>query len=269
MRHLIIAITTIALLALAVIPPLSTAAAKPECFGKVATIVGNKKANTIKGTRGNDVIVAKGGNDKIFGRGGKDRICAGGGRDIVKGGAGRDWLDGGNGDDDLHGQRGLDRIYGAEGDDDLFGGKGNDILWGNGGNDDLDGGPGKDVCRQFEGTGSKINCEDATVEVDITGPESGGTYEDLRYDGEVYNPSPFSIAIDSFSFEAYLKHPTCTIVDGASKSDAYIEMAPFERRDFYMVVVCEFSHIGQVHAWIEAVVRADNQDYDEVFTDIL
>jgi Ca2+-binding RTX toxin-like protein len=53
----------------------AAAAARPHCFGKVATIVGTKGADVIHGTPGADVIAGNGGRDRIFGRGGADLIC--------------------------------------------------------------------------------------------------------------------------------------------------------------------------------------------------
>jgi hypothetical protein len=118
-----------------------TAAARPKCDGRTATIVGTYRSETIRGTNRADVIVAKGGNDIIRARGGADIICAGGGKDVVYGHAGRD------------------RLFGSDGRDRLFGGGGNDILKGQGGNDKLDGGSGTDRCYQGTGTGTNVRCE--------------------------------------------------------------------------------------------------------------
>ena len=86
-----------------------TAAARPTCFGREATIVSN--ADTIYGTRHADVIVGGPSINTIYGRRGNDRICSRGDEETVKGGRGNDRLDGGEGNDALSGGRGnRDRV---------------------------------------------------------------------------------------------------------------------------------------------------------------
>ncbi len=116
-------------------------AAKPRCQGKVATIVGTRKADKLVGTAKRDVIVAKGGADRIYGRGGNDLICAGTGNDLVVGGPGADVL------------------WGQLGNDRLHGGPGPDFIAGQVGNDTLNGGLGVDKCFQGTGSGPWVNCE--------------------------------------------------------------------------------------------------------------
>ena len=53
-----------------------SAQAAPTCFGKRATIIGDKGEN-IQGTPRADVIVAGSGSITVHGRGGNDRICLG------------------------------------------------------------------------------------------------------------------------------------------------------------------------------------------------
>jgi hypothetical protein len=155
-----------ALLLSAIAGPVS--AAKPRCMGKVATIVGTKKADVIKGTKKADVIVAKGGNDTVRGQGGNDTICGGPGKDTLRGDVGHDKIrgEGGNdtilggpGSDKLFGNAGNDKLWGNPANDRLFGGTGRDKLLGQGGNDALDGGPAIDVCRQGVGSGRRVRCE--------------------------------------------------------------------------------------------------------------
>jgi Ca2+-binding RTX toxin-like protein len=95
--------------ALSAAPPEgATTAARPHCFGKVATIVGTKGADRIDGTPGADVITGGGGRDQIFGRGGADLIC-----------------DRNTDSARLHGGAGDDRILGAGV---MAGGPGDDLL---------------------------------------------------------------------------------------------------------------------------------------------
>ncbi|MDX6317945.1 MAG: hypothetical protein QOD35_1345 [Nocardioidaceae bacterium] len=95
--------------ALSAAPPgNATTAARPHCFGKVATIVGTRGADRISGTPGADVIAGNGGRDQIFGRGGADLICD---RNPE---AAR-----------LHGGSGDDRILGSGA---MAGGPGDDLL---------------------------------------------------------------------------------------------------------------------------------------------
>jgi hypothetical protein len=183
-------------------------AARPKCDGKVATIVSHRKV--IRGTSRADVIVAKGNkNNTIFGKGGRDRICGGKGKDKIFGGPGNDRLFGGSQNDYIKGQGGKDDIFGFTGNDTLLdggsgsdfikgggnsdtidGGPGDDRLFGNGGGDvifgdsgddflrggagadDLDGGDDIDECIPEAGNGTVINCEEADLAVEVTGPAS-------------------------------------------------------------------------------------------------
>ncbi len=114
---------------------------KPKCQGKVATIVGTKKADILKGTAKRDVIVARGGADRIYAKGGSDLICAGKGNDVVFGGPG------------------ADTIWGQLGRDTLNGNVGPDFLAGQIGNDIINGGIGVDTCFQGTGSGPVVRCE--------------------------------------------------------------------------------------------------------------
>ena len=92
------------------------------CFGREATIIGDRGSDVLHGTSDRDVIVSKGGDDVIRAGGGRDLICAGGGEDRIFGERGDDRIKGGNEADVLHG---------GEGDDLLDGGRRNneDLLW--------------------------------------------------------------------------------------------------------------------------------------------
>ncbi|MBA3349714.1 MAG: hypothetical protein H0T12_04070, partial [Actinobacteria bacterium] len=68
----------------------SAFAARPLCYGRRATIVGNAGDNVLRGTRRADVIVGAAGDDRILGLGGRDRICGGSGDDELAGGDRRD-----------------------------------------------------------------------------------------------------------------------------------------------------------------------------------
>jgi Ca2+-binding RTX toxin-like protein len=139
---------TIAALAAAVAFATSTessSAARPECFGKRATIVGGQNGNTLRGTEHADVIVGGGGNDKIDGRGGRDVICGGEGKDKIFGGPDFDSLSGGARGDRMFGEGDKDQINGDEGADLIFGGQRTDVLDGGDGPDELNGGPATDL----------------------------------------------------------------------------------------------------------------------------
>lgn len=97
-----------------------SAAARPLCFGKPATIVGTSGADTIKDTPGADVIVTRGGPDVVDAfiedlSEPRDRICTGDGADRVEGGLGR--IDGGSKGDVIDGATG--RLFGRGGNDRL------------------------------------------------------------------------------------------------------------------------------------------------------
>ncbi len=109
------------------------AAAKPECFGRTATIVKGDGDNTIVGTSGKDVIVAGGGDDEIEGGDGNDRICAGKGEDTADGEGDGDKVSGGKGDDTVS----------------VFDGFGGELV---------DGDQGTDTCNFDPGDGFK-SCE--------------------------------------------------------------------------------------------------------------
>jgi Ca2+-binding RTX toxin-like protein len=176
------ALPCLAVLCLAAAFPAS-AAAKPQCDGKTATIVSN--APTIVGTKAPDVIAAGPGDNLIHGEGGNDVICGGGGDDLVYGGRGDDTIFGEGGDDGIYGERGSDsldggggedRLFGATGNDELNGGPGNhdqlfggpgddslsggegdfDVLTGGPGNDSIDGGPGAHDIASYSGTGGAV-----------------------------------------------------------------------------------------------------------------
>jgi Ca2+-binding RTX toxin-like protein len=126
-------------------------AAKADCFGKRATIVGTGQDDTLRGTRGDDVIVGGRGSDTISGRGGDDRICGSAGRDVIRGKGGADSIDGGAGIDKSAGNRGKDRIKPGHsvayrgGPDRATGGPGADSLIGDLGVNSLRGGEGNDI----------------------------------------------------------------------------------------------------------------------------
>jgi Ca2+-binding RTX toxin-like protein len=115
MRRRLCLLATLTLVAAVVNFVPATAAPRPKCFGRRATLVGTKGTNQIKGTKRADVIVARAGNDVINGRGGKDLICAGAGDDVVTGGDGADRLNGGEDTDTLLGGGGNDFISGGGG----------------------------------------------------------------------------------------------------------------------------------------------------------
>lgn len=105
----------------------------PQCFGRVATIVGTAGNDHLIGTPSADVIVGAGGDDTLRGRGGDDFLCANRVSDPEFGPD--SGLYGGRGDDHLGGHR-----Y-------LVGGQGDDVL-----QDRVPGafvlpGPGDDVLR--------------------------------------------------------------------------------------------------------------------------
>lgn len=175
-----------AVLVIAALPPLASAAAKSAC--ERPTIEGSPGEDRITGTDARDVIDAGGGADVVDAGGGADVICGGPGADVLRGGAGADLIEGGSGDDVLAGGSGRDRatflaspdevnvdladgratgwgndrlegiadVTGSRGDDDLrgdaggnrlFGAGGSDVLAGRGGDDRLSGGSGDDVLR--------------------------------------------------------------------------------------------------------------------------
>lgn len=125
---------------------IGSARARPKCFGKTATIVGNNSANTISGTAKNDVIYAGGGNDTIKTPSGpknqgRDIICGGPGNDDIYGNGDSEKLIGGPGDDFIKSGNGRNLIVGdnanpsgsesgGTGKDDLVGGRGADFMVG-------------------------------------------------------------------------------------------------------------------------------------------
>jgi Ca2+-binding RTX toxin-like protein len=128
----------------------ASAAGKPSCDGKAATILSN--GAKIVGTKAPDVIVAGPGDNAIYGEGGNDTICGGDGNDTIYGGRGDDTLFGEAGNDALDGERGSDNLDGGSGTDRLFGSSGNDTLDGGpGDHDQVDGGPGDDSLSGGEG----------------------------------------------------------------------------------------------------------------------
>ena len=181
-----------ALLAFALVATTAPAAgAAPACFGRRATIVGDRDGGSLRGTPGDDVIVGGPGTDFIDGRGGNDRICGGSNlweeEDWIKGGPGDDLLDGGvrndllyggrgadyitgnasydlihagPGDDVARGADGSDRVFGGPGDDKLYGGDSPDYLLGDTGDDKMDGGEGSDAVMY------QMNCCDYSYNPD-------------------------------------------------------------------------------------------------------
>jgi Ca2+-binding RTX toxin-like protein len=133
------------LIALA-ITSVGSARAKPKCFGKTATIVGNNSSNTIQGTARNDVIYAGGGNDTIKTPSGpknqgRDIICGGPGNDEITGNGDSEKLIGGPGNDFIKSGNGRNLVVGDNanpsgnesgqtGKDDLVGGRGADFIVG-------------------------------------------------------------------------------------------------------------------------------------------
>jgi hypothetical protein len=85
-------------------------AAKRNCAGKQATIVGTAGRDLLRGTRRADVIAALGGIDRVVGLSGNDIVCGGRGADLLIGGRGRDRLIGGRGRDTCFGGPGRDRV---------------------------------------------------------------------------------------------------------------------------------------------------------------
>jgi hypothetical protein len=75
-------------------------AAKPECLGAKATIVGTNDDDVLRGTKKADVFVAKDGDDDVIAKKGDDLICGGDGDDVLSGDSGADKVDGGNGVDE-------------------------------------------------------------------------------------------------------------------------------------------------------------------------
>jgi Ca2+-binding RTX toxin-like protein len=145
--------------ALVVVP--STAAARAQCFGHKATIVGNGHGNHIKGTGHKDVIAGLGGRDVIISNGGRDLICGGPGNDRIFGGSHpsrlrRDdpsTLVGGPGNDLIHGGHDNDLIIGDNAN--LSG-----DARGHNGKDELDGDFGRDYMvgdnySRFDAKGGK------------------------------------------------------------------------------------------------------------------
>ena len=132
-RHVLSGAVALFLLA-GLIAALPASAARPKCFGRVATIVGSGGDDELIGTRRSDVIVARAGNDFIFGRGGRDFICAGRGQ--------------------------FDVSFAGRGNDRINGGRGFDIIFPGPGNDFVNGGPHPFDYVTYEGS-------QAAVEVDL------------------------------------------------------------------------------------------------------
>jgi Ca2+-binding RTX toxin-like protein len=104
-------------------------AARPQCHGLDATIVGTARADRIVGTPAADVIVGRGAGDVIRGLSGDDALCGGRGGDYLVGGAGDDVVDGGRNGRTSDGKRYQipDRVDGGPGDDVLRGGGGTEL----------------------------------------------------------------------------------------------------------------------------------------------
>lgn len=143
------ALSTVALLALVVVPPAVAAReqasrvaldrtvtaeprARPAC-----TIRGTRGADRLRGTDGPDVICALGGDDRVRARDGDDVLVlgpgddafrAGPGDDLVLAGSGNDFGNGGGGDDRIFLRRGSDITEDWQGVDLVAGGAGDDAM---------------------------------------------------------------------------------------------------------------------------------------------
>jgi Ca2+-binding RTX toxin-like protein len=112
-------------------------AAKPRCFGKVATIRGTPADDELSGTAGADVIASLGGDDTVDGVGGNDLVCGGPGNDV---------------------------LFGNDGNDRVAGGPGRDQVSGGAGNDSLDGGTGFDFMNYYQSpTGVRVDLTAGTA----------------------------------------------------------------------------------------------------------
>ena len=134
----------------------ATAAARPHCAGKKATIVGTPGRDHLVGRGGRQVIAGLGGRDKIVAQGGGDIVCGGAGNDLIKLGSGNDVGIGGAGADKILGGIGSEKLAGGRGNDTLDGGDGRDILLGGGGNDGLDGAGAADLSLDGGGGADEI-----------------------------------------------------------------------------------------------------------------
>lgn len=138
--------------------------AKPQCFGRNATIVGTAGDDFLEGTPGNDVITGRGGRDSISGRGGEDWICGGRGNDLLADNRGDGHVDGGRGSDRLAGKAGTDSLYGRSGADVLKGGRQSDFFFPGRGNDIIQGGRGFDGLEYFRAPrGIKVDLENGVA----------------------------------------------------------------------------------------------------------
>ncbi len=146
-------ISLVAVLTGAIVP--ATAAAKPTCGGKKATIVGTGGNDTLRipgRGHGVQVVSGLGGNDTIITGDGRDRICGGAGTDRLISGRGADRVFGGDGDDYVKNNKGRDRIHGEAGNDNLNGGPSSDTIHGEAGDDLVGGATDRD--RMFGGPGN-------------------------------------------------------------------------------------------------------------------
>jgi Ca2+-binding RTX toxin-like protein len=94
--------------------------ARPECFGRRATILGSGEDDHIKGTGARDVIVTRGGNDRVSHLRDEDRLCSGSGNDMVVDAV--SWevrIDLGAGDDRIRRVAKVETLHAGAGDDRL------------------------------------------------------------------------------------------------------------------------------------------------------
>jgi glucose/arabinose dehydrogenase len=117
--HAIVAGSDVSLEAIYGAKPLADALGlvRHGCGGRLATVVGTKRAEVLRGTPRADVILALGGRDEVRARGGADIVCGAGGPDRLAGGGGKDRLYGGGGRDRLAGGGGADSCSGGRGAD--------------------------------------------------------------------------------------------------------------------------------------------------------
>ena len=194
-----------ALLLLAALTP-AASAAKPRCYGKIATVRGTPGDDELTGTSGPDVIAALGGDDTIDGGGGNDLLCGGAGNDALFGNEGRDRIAGGNGRDQTSGGAGNDALDGGigfdyvnyyvspsgvridltsgvasgEGDDTL---KGVESVFGSQFADTIVGSEGSNYVQPFGGDDVVDGGGALDIVFDGVGPLASGTDGDDAFDG--------------------------------------------------------------------------------------
>ena len=146
-RNLLVAITSTAALAAALIAP-SGALAVETCMGYTANIVGTPGNDFVfSNPAATDVVSLLGGNDTYVEDSSNDIVCLGSGDDRLQsssGTSGNDTVQGGPGNDVIYGFAGNDTLIGGDGDDTLYGLDGDDVLQGEAGNDYVAGDAGYD-----------------------------------------------------------------------------------------------------------------------------